>query len=65
MNVHANHTCNYGKCMTAICAASDSNMTTKKCWCPECKEIRVEIRANVAKLNSKAIAKFVASQVGA
>lgn len=43
----------YGDCMTAICAASDSKLETKKCWCPECKELRKEIKARIKEFNSK------------
>jgi len=63
-----NHTnCKYGVCILAVCTSSDSNMTTKKCWCPECKETRKEIRNTVRELNAAEFAKLraYAGTVGA
>lgn len=46
--------CQYGKCLDAICEASDSKLMTSKCWCPECKEVRREVRKEIKEFNRKA-----------
>jgi Zn finger protein HypA/HybF involved in hydrogenase expression len=33
-------------CLGKICVSSDSGLTVKKCWCPECKQRRVEVKKN-------------------
>jgi hypothetical protein len=32
-------------CLNAKCVSSDSGMKVRRCWCPECKERRAEIKA--------------------
>ena len=37
-------------CLDTICISSDSNLKVRKCWCPDCKEVRKEIKANAYKM---------------